>query len=206
MARLSARPSPAWHRRALWSLSFCLPLACTGRPLVLRAPATSPVVSHYSARLRISFSGPQGRARGDALIAFARPDRLRIEIPGPTGARLVALAAGGQLTAVLPRERAVHRGPATTDELGRLLAVALGPSEIMDLLSGQPPPSVELSRLKWRDGLPEDIGGRLHDGTSLRIRVRELSLGELPERAFEEPRCPGCRLVDALEARELVTR
>jgi hypothetical protein len=206
MTRSIADPSTDWRRWAFWGLLPCFTLACTARTLVLKSPEPSPIVSRYSARLHVSFSGPQGQARGDALVAFERPDRLRIEVPGPTGARLVILASGGQLTAVLPRERALHRGPASREELGRLLAVTLAPSEIMDLLSGLPPPSVELRRLKWKGGLPEDIGGRLEDGTSLRIRVRDRSLDELSEHAFEEPRCPGCRLVDAEEARELVTR
>jgi hypothetical protein len=76
----------------------------------------------YSARLRVSLKGPELRARTAALVAFRRADRLRIEIPGPTGPRLVAVTRGGRLTAVFPGERAVYSGPATAPELEALLA------------------------------------------------------------------------------------
>jgi outer membrane lipoprotein-sorting protein len=56
----------------------------------------------YSGRLRVSLKGPELRGRTAALIGFRRPDALRIEIPGPAGARLVAVAQGEDLTAVFP--------------------------------------------------------------------------------------------------------
>ena len=66
---------------------------------------------------RVSWSGSAARVGERARparpqprpVAFRRPDALRIEIPGPPGARLMAVARGGRLTAVLPAERAVLR-------------------------------------------------------------------------------------------------
>ena len=49
------------------------------------------------------------------LLAFRRPDALRIEIPGPAGARLVAVARGDRLWAVFPAERAVYYGAARAE-------------------------------------------------------------------------------------------
>jgi hypothetical protein len=63
-------------------------------------------------------------------MAFRRPDALRIEIPGPAGARLVAVVRAGRLTAVLPAERAVLESAASAAELEALLGVALRPAEI----------------------------------------------------------------------------
>ena len=88
--------------------------ACAGRPLppspeVVAAARTAPT---YSARLKVSLRGPDVRARARVLLAFQRPDSLRLELPGPGGARLIAVTREGRLTAVFPGERAVYAGRA----------------------------------------------------------------------------------------------
>ena len=85
-------------------------------------------------------AGPDLRGRSRALVAFRRPDALRIEVPGPTGARLVAVARAGRLTAVLPgragRLRGRGHGRATWR---RCSASRSSPRELMDLLRGRRP-------------------------------------------------------------------
>ena len=58
----------------------------------IERPAVMPVVSSYSARLHVAIRSPQGRARGNVIVAFRRPNLLRLEVPGPVGARLVAVS------------------------------------------------------------------------------------------------------------------
>lgn len=94
-------------------------------PEVVRAAAA---LTSYSGSLRVTVRGQDLRGRSHALVAFRRPDALRIEIPGVTGARLLAVVAGGQLTAVLPADRAVLEREASPAELEALcLPVPLPP-------------------------------------------------------------------------------
>ena len=158
----------------------------------------------YSARLRVTLRGPELRGRTAALVGFRRPGALRIEIPGPTGPRLVAVAREGTLTAVFPGERAVFRGEATAEGLADLLGVGLSPSEVMDLLVGSPSPRVREYRARWGPALPKELQVTLPDGGRLKVAVESASLdAELPDAAFAEPPHEGYRTVDAGEARRL---
>ena len=180
--------------------------ACASVPLpppadvALRAAAART----YSGRLRVSLKGPELRGRTAALLGFRRPDALRIEIPGPTGARLVAVARGEALTAVFPGERAVFRGEATAQGLEDLLGVALSPAEVMDLLLGTPSPRVRDYRARWGPSLPRELQATLPDGGRLKVTVESVTLDpDLPDAAFAEPVHDGYRAVDAAEARRL---
>ena len=158
----------------------------------------------YSGRLRVSLKGPELRGRTAALLGFRRPDALRIEIPGPAGARLLAVAQGDALTAVFPAERAVFRGRATADGLQDLLGVALSPAEVMDLLLGTPSPRVRDYRARWGPSLPRELAATLPDGGRLKVTVESVTLDpDLPDAAFAEPAHEGYRAVDAAEARRL---
>jgi hypothetical protein len=158
----------------------------------------------YSGRLRVSLKGPGLRARTRALLAFRRPDALRIEIPGPTGARLVAVARGGALAAVFPGDRAVFLGEATPAELDALLGVGLAPEEIIDLLVGVGSPRLRAYRARWGPALPAQIEATLPDGSRLEARVEDAEAGlDLPPAAFVEPPHAGYRRVTADEARRL---
>ena len=162
------------------------------------------VARSYSGRLRVSLRGPEMRGRTAALLGFRRPDGLRIEIPGPTGARLVAVAHGEALTAVFPAERAVFRGEATAAGLEDLLGVALSPSEVMDLLVGTPSPRVRDYRVRWGPSVPRELQATLPDGGRLRVTVESATLDpDLPDAAFAEPASEGYRAVEAAEARRL---
>jgi len=158
----------------------------------------------YSGRLRVTLKGPAVRGRTAVLLGFRRPDALRIEIPGPAGARLVAVARDEALTAVFPGERAVFRGEATAAGLEDLLGVPLSPAEVMDLLVGAPSPRVRDYRARWGPSLPRELQVTLPDGGRLKVTVESATLDpELPEAAFAEPLHDGYRVVDAAEARRL---
>ncbi|HET8647501.1 MAG TPA: hypothetical protein VFO85_18530 [Vicinamibacteria bacterium] len=176
------------------------------------APPPSPEVvaraaaaRSYSSQLKVSLSGPQGRGRLRVLLAFRRPDGLRIEVPGPTGARLVAVARGPELVAVFPAERAAFEGRTTAEDMDALLGVALTPPEVMDLLLGADTPRLRERRVRWGPVVPHDVRGTLPDGGRLRVVVEDAELDvTLPEAAFALPPREGHRLVDADEARDLL--
>jgi hypothetical protein len=138
-------------------------------------------------------------------MAFRRPDALRIEIPGPAGARLLAVVRRGRLTAVLPAERAFLESAATAADLEALLGVALTPAELMDVLVGKAPPGLRDHRVHWGKTLPRRVEALLADGTRLDARVDEAQTDvDLPEAAFAPPPHAGYRPVDAAEARRLL--
>src|SRR5687768_16989924 len=181
-------------------------VGCAGRftvpdPTAVAAAAAAP---SYSAQLRISLDGPTLRARTPVLLAFRRPDALRIEVPGPAGPRLVAVAAGGTLWAAFPADRAFFAGRATEADFEALLGVALTPDEVMDLLVGRPPPRLRAYEARWRGPLPARIDATLPDGGRLRVTVDEAEAGvAVPEAAFAEPPHAGYRMIAADEARRL---
>jgi hypothetical protein len=162
--------------------------------------------SSSSARLHASLRGEGLRARTKALLAFERPDSLRLEIPGPSGARLVAVARGGRFTAVFPSERAVFSSGAGAKDLEAVLGVGLTPSEVMDLLVGAAPPQTRY-RARWGPSLPDRIEATFPDGAHLKVVVEEADIGvRLSQSAFQPPPHVGYREVDAEEARSLWSR
>jgi hypothetical protein len=138
------------------------------------------------------------------LLGFRRPDALRIEVPGPTGPRLVAVASGGHLWAAFPSERAFFSGRPTEGDFEALLGVALTPPEVMDLLVGLPAPRLRAYEAQWRGPLPARITATLPDGGRLRVTVDEADAGAaITEQAFDEPPHAGYRAISAEEARGL---
>jgi hypothetical protein len=114
------------------------------------------------------------------------------------------VARDGRLSAVFPGERAVYRGPATSDEMEALLGVALTPPEVMDLLVGVPTTRLRRYQARWGASLPRRVEATLPDGARLSVSVDEADLGvSLSPRAFEEPPHRGFRTIDASQAREL---
>jgi hypothetical protein len=158
----------------------------------------------YSGSVRVSLSGPGLRARARALVAFQRPDRLRIEVPGPGGLRLVAVSRNGNLTAAFPGERAVFSAAASADSLESLLGVRLTPAEVMDLLVGVAPARARSYQARWGAALPQAVVAILEDGTRLGVDVLEAEGGAaVPAAAFDEPPHDGYRAIEADEARRL---
>jgi hypothetical protein len=162
-------------------------------------------VATYSARLGVTLSGPELRARTPALLAFRRPDALRIEIPGPAGARVIAVAAGDRLWAVFPSERALYSGTAQPADLESLLGVSLAPPEIMDLLIGVGSPRLRSYRARWGPAFPRQIDATLPDGARLKATIEEIEApaAALGPTAFTEPPHAGYRTVTIDEARSL---
>jgi hypothetical protein len=154
----------------------------------------------------VSVRGQDLRGRSHALVAFRRPDAMRIEIPGPSGARLVAVARADRLTAVLPAERARLESAAGPADFEALLGVALSASELMDVLLGIAPAAARRYEADWGAALPRRVRAELVDGTKLDARVDQAETDvELPAGAFDPPPCEGCRQIDANEARRLLT-
>jgi hypothetical protein len=160
--------------------------------------------SSYSASIRVSLRSAELRARARALVAFERPDRLRIEVPGPTGLRLVAVSRAGRLVAAFPAERAVFAAEASAESLESLLGIRLTPSEVMDILVGNPPPGLRSYEAQWGGALPRGVVAILADGTRLGIDVAAAEADTtVPAAAFDEPPHEGYRLLEAGEARRL---
>lgn len=206
----AARPggtTGTFRAAALLALAAATASACAGSfhpapPGVAQRAAASP---SYSGSLRVSVSGPDLRGRSRALVAFRRPDALRIEIPGPSGARLVAVARAGRLTAVLPGDRAYLDREATPAELEALIGVALAPAELMDVLVGAKPAGLREYRADWGASFPRRIDAVLGDGTRLKATVEDADSGAgVDPAAFDAPRHDGYRAVDADEARRLL--
>jgi hypothetical protein len=162
-------------------------------------------VPSYSARLNVSLRGKDLRARTPVLLAFRRPDALRIEIPGPGGARVIAVAEGDRLWAVFPSERALYSGSAQPADMESLLGVALAPREIMDLLTGVANPRLLSYRPRWGASFPRQIEATLPDGARLEATVEDVEAPAtaLGPTAFTEPPHAGYRTVGADEARSL---
>jgi hypothetical protein len=205
-----SRPSssPAVRRRPELAAAALLLLAAgcaTARPPLPAVAQKARAASSWSGSLRVSVRGAELRGRSRALVAFRRPDAVRIEIPGASGARLVAVTASGRLTAVLPADRAVLETAAGPAELEALIGLALAPAELMDVLVGVRPPRARSYEAEWGPSLPRRVRAELEDGTRLDARVEDAEQDvDLPPAAFQPPRCDGCRAVGADEARRLL--
>ena len=202
----SSDPSRARRPRLILLLAVGAGASCAA-PLAVPPAAVveqARVVPSYSARLDVSLRGPELRARTRVLLAFRRPDALRIELPGPTGARLIAVARGERLWAVFPAARAVYAGAARAEDLESLLGVALAPSEVMDLLTGVPSPRLRSYRARWGAALPRQIEATLPDGARLEATVEDAEApAGLGDSAFTEPPHAGYRTIDGDQARAL---
>lgn len=203
---MARRPPSGGFRPAALALvlSACASLPRTPAPGVAeRARAAR----SYSASLVVSVNGAELRGRARALAAFEKPERLRLEIPGPAGARLVVLSVSGRLLAVFPGERAFFQGTGSASELKRLVGLELTPPEVMDLLLGVAPGGVRDFEVRWGPALPARIAGTLGDGTRVKVVVEDALAGAaLPAQAFADPPHDGYRSVAAEEAQRLWSR
>jgi outer membrane biogenesis lipoprotein LolB len=104
----------------------------------------------FEAELALSGRAGPDRLRGRVHAGFAQPDSMRLEAVAPFGPPFFILVARDRAaTLLLPRESRVLRGQA--DEiLGALVGVALGPADVLAIVTGCVVPS------------PKATGGRLH--------------------------------------------
>jgi hypothetical protein len=197
------------RRRTLRALRLLLLVPCGGcasfNHASFEVQERARLVTSWSAAVSVRLQGPKIRVRAHTLVAFRKPSELRVELPAPTGPRLVVVAKDDVVTAVFPRERAVYRGPAHADAFGALLGLALEPREIMDLLLGEAAPRLRDVRVGWGPALPERIEVTLPDGARLSARVEAPEAGrDLGEHAFVPPPHEGFRLLSVDEARDFL--
>lgn len=125
--------------------------------------AKTPIQS-YVAEARLTYFGPDGRVKGTATLALARPASLRYEIQGPHGGVIEAFATNGSELQLLDfkTNRYIY-GPATPATIDQLLSFAplgMGAEEWVDLLCGDllPPENAEIDvierryRVRWEHG------------------------------------------------------
>lgn len=195
-----------WRGAVLAVLAVLAASACAKafRPGTPAAIARAKQAATYSGELRLSLDGPELRARTPVLVGFRRPDALRIEVPGPGSARLIAVASAGRFVAVFPGERAFFDGEATPANLEALFGVALSPAEVMDLLVGIGGERVRTYRADWGPTFPERVEAVLPDSGRLQLRIVAADLDPaLADEAFAAPAHDGFRRVAAAEARTL---
>jgi hypothetical protein len=89
-------------------------------------------------RLRIETEEFSGTVH--ALVAAQKPDRLLVHVLDFFGNTASALAsADGALSLYDARERVLYRGPATPENLARLVSLPLAPAELAEILCGSAP-------------------------------------------------------------------
>jgi hypothetical protein len=101
----------------------------------------------------LSLSGRAGgrAVRGRAIVGFERPASIRLEGVAPLGPPAFILAGtGDSSTLLLPRDNRVLRNARAEDILSALTGVALGPADLLAVLTGCVVP------------MAMPIGGRLH--------------------------------------------
>lgn len=208
MAHTTARRTrEAAARVVLFLIMTAAPGCATFVPVSPEAVAAARVLPSYSAALKVTLSGPTRRGRTRALVAFARPGALRVEIPGPGGVRVLAVANGGHLWSVFPAERAYFEGRADAAAMQALLGIALEPEAMMDVLAGAGSDQVREYRADYRAGLPRRLSATLSDGSRLRVTVEDVQAPvTLPAAAFQAPAHPGYRRLDAEEVVDLWAR
>ena len=186
------------------ALSFLTGCATAFRPGTSETIARAKQAATYSGEVRLSLDGPLLRARTPVLVGFRRPEALRIEVPGPGSARLIAVARDGRFVAVFPGQKAFFDGEASPEVLEALFGVALAPAEVMDLLVGVGGPRVRDYRADWGPAFPERIEAILPDGGKLKLKIVAADFGpDLLDEAFAPPAHDGFRRVSADEARTL---
>ncbi len=84
---------------------------------------------------RVTYYGDKGRVRVRLELLAERPDRFRIETISPLEQPIDVMTCDGDELWLLS-EGELRRGPATPDNVARLLPLPLAPSEVVDTLLG----------------------------------------------------------------------
>jgi hypothetical protein len=125
-------------------------------------------VARYQAVLKVRGEGPEGRFSVTELVAFERPDRVRVELLATFGAsRWIAVTDRGEITVLFPRSREYLRESAVEDVVSALFGIRLRPEEVMSVLAGSGLPldgaePVRAERIGERVRIV--LGGSLSDG------------------------------------------
>jgi hypothetical protein len=168
----------------LRALAVALALACAGKPPAL-GPAIDPRVldeqlakahagpASLTADAKAFVQAPRNSGRYELHVAVKRPDSVRIEALTPVGdPAAVLVASGGSFSLLDLRNNVFYRGPATAQNLARLLPVAMRPDELVSVLTGAIP--------RLPGGQPQSAN-RAGDGSVLTFSdgavAEEVSLG-----------------------------
>ena len=113
-------------------------------PVELLGAVERTSLSIQSARfidVRLDYFGEQGRASVKQLILMEHPDRVRIQtyIPGFSGVAGVLVCACGQFAFHDRQTDIYHYGPATAENVARVLPVGLGCQDLAHVMLGGAP-------------------------------------------------------------------
>jgi outer membrane lipoprotein-sorting protein len=130
---------------------------------------------------------PQNGGRYELHVSVKRPDSIRIEALTPVGdPAAVLVASAGKFALIDLRNNVYYRGPATPQNLSRLIPVPLTPQELVAVLTGdipELPGSRPTASKREADGSQitftrEGISQQVSLGNDLRVtRVQRLGEG-----------------------------
>ncbi len=101
---------------------------------------------------RATYFGSEGRVRLGIVMVIERPDRFRVETLSPMEQPIdVMVSDGGRLR--LLREGRLFEGPATPENIARILPVPLRPEDLVDAMLGGVPTGDRFrpTELTWAD-------------------------------------------------------
>jgi hypothetical protein len=108
--------------------------------LLAQVRAAQADVTGVRGEVRVKIDAPSGSGTVPALVAAEKPDRVYVQTLDFFGNTAAVLAtAGGELSLYDARERVLYRGPATAENLSRLVPVPLSPAELAEILCGSAP-------------------------------------------------------------------
>jgi outer membrane lipoprotein-sorting protein len=128
------------------ALAACAPrtpppdLSLDPAELLAQVQAAQARVRSVRGDARIQIRSPDGSGTVSALVAAERPDRVYVHTVDFFGNTLAVLAtAGGALSLYDARAGVLYRGPATPQNLARLIPVPLSPEDLAAILCGAAP-------------------------------------------------------------------
>jgi outer membrane lipoprotein-sorting protein len=146
------------------------------RPLPAPADALAELRAASAARSslraygRVTYFGAKGRVRVRAALLAERPGSFRVETISPFEQPIDVMASDGSRLWLLSEQR-LREGPATPENIARLVPLAMNPEEVVDTLLGGVPTSARFApkELAWAE-----------DGVHWRLSL-ESSAGERAE-------------------------
>jgi hypothetical protein len=108
--------------------------------LLAQVRAAQARISRVRGEARVRIRSPDGSGTVQALVAAERPDRVYVQTLDFFGNTLAVLAtSGGALSLYDARARVLYRGPATPENLARLVPIPLSPEDLAAILLGGAP-------------------------------------------------------------------
>ncbi|MBI3784529.1 MAG: DUF4292 domain-containing protein [Deltaproteobacteria bacterium] len=91
----------------------------------------------------LRYSDPTESSSSRQAIVVQRPDHVRIEVLSLFGTAFLLVADGSLITAYVPDERTVYRGPATPENLWRYTRLWLPVKKLVDIVLATPTASAD---------------------------------------------------------------